>query len=383
VRIAFFVTEVASAPGFEDVVSAHVQVPLHVLRLLAAAGHDVELITNRWEGDRVRPRCLPDVPVHQVTDGRRRGGLTMHVGPTRGVRPARLAAQFAELRELIARRDYDVVHVWGANRMAYLGATLRALGFEGALFLGMEQARLPDPYWPALRPLWNAYTGIVTGTHYLGDRLRAAGLPVTVLRHGVVRRLPPVDAAAAHRVLFWRDPSWENGADVCLDVFRALAPRHPEVAFDLAVRPHWAPVAGIEALAASHPNVHVHAFPYPPGLTLERLLAESVCVLLPFRQLSTHPQLAVLESMGAARAVVTSEIGSNPELVISGHNGVLVAPGDVEGNVRAVEHLLSDRPHAAALGARAAASVAHGWGWDGYADRLLSLYRWPTQRLAA
>ena len=45
-KIAFYVQRVASAPGFRNNISAHVQLPVKTMLLLRERGHDVELITK-------------------------------------------------------------------------------------------------------------------------------------------------------------------------------------------------------------------------------------------------------------------------------------------------------------------------------------------------
>lgn len=373
-KIAIVVFEVASAPGFEEIVSAHVQVPLHIAGLLKTAGHTVQIITTRFDASRTLPTMLPDVVLHQVTDGRRRNGMPMFGGHQGGVRGWGLVQLAAELRGILHRERYDVVQLWGGNRMGYFSALIRALGFKGVLALGMEQADLPDPRWPLGRPLWRGLDAIITATEHIARPCRAAGLPAHCLPHGLMRPLAPVQPRRRHRVLFWRDPSVANGADTCVAAFARLAPRWPDVRFDFAVRPHPDPVAGLDALPAKHPNVHVLRCPYEDGITLEQLLDESLCVVLPFRRLSTHPQLAVLESMARGIPVVASSIGSNPELITDGETGRLVDADDTEAVVAAIDALLSDPQAAHAMGQRAAQAVERDWHWRGYVERLIAIY---------
>jgi len=237
---------------------------------------------------------------------------------------------------------------------------------------------MPERLWPVTRILWSQLSAVVTSTDFLGDKCRAQGLRTRVIRNGIVRKLfrgqQIIKSDRPHRVLFWRDPSRENGADVCLEVFRALASRYPNISFDCAVRPHWDPVAGLEDLAEQNKNVHIFRFPYQCGITIEKLLSESICVLMPFRRLSTQPQLAILESMMSGTVVITSAIGSNHELIDSGQNGFLIPPGDVTGNLRAVECMIDDVVAAMAMGELASQSVRQKWNWDSYLSDLIGVY---------
>lgn len=58
----------------------------------------------------------------------------------------------------------------------------------------------------------------------------------------------------------------------------------------------------------------------------------------------------ILEAMAWSRPIVATRVGGVPDLVAPGVNGLLVDDQDVDGMVRAIESLLSDRPLARAMG---------------------------------
>ena len=60
--------------------------------------------------------------------------------------------------------------------------------------------------------------------------------------------------------------------------------------------------------------------------------------------------LTVLEAMAAARPIVATAVGGNPELIDDGHTGRLIASGDIDMMSRAIAALLDDPAHAQALG---------------------------------
>ncbi len=379
-RIGIFVTDVGCSPGFEDVVSGHVQLPMHTIKLLQEAGHIVHLITNRIIEGSVPPNCLPEgVPIHQVTEPRVRGGdYIMHVGPRRGFHILRLVRLVMQLRRIIKEEQYDIVHFFGANRLAHLAGFMALLDRNVPLVFTFNVGRFPERFWVLTRHLWKRISLVITSTEFIKNNCREYGIEARVLRHGIVRDLALKDRSEAHRrkrrVLFWRDPSVENGADVCVRIFEELAPRYPEISFDFAIRPHWDRVTGIDRLAQNYDNVHVYEFPYENGISLPQLLDESICVLLPFRELSINPQFAILETMFAGKPAVTTTIESNSELIESGRNGVLVPVGDVNATVQAVEELLTDPQKALSIGKRAAEDIRLSWSWDNYATRLIVEY---------
>jgi len=118
----------------------------------------------------------------------------------------------------------------------------------------------------------------------------------------------------------------------------------------------------------------VHTFPYDSGIDLARLLAESLCVLLPFRALSYHPQLSVLESIQHGVPVITSAVGSNAELSDAGRNALLVPEGDVLATIQTIEAVLNNADRASQFARRASESSRAMWNWDSYVAQITQKY---------
>jgi glycosyltransferase involved in cell wall biosynthesis/O-antigen/teichoic acid export membrane protein len=102
------------------------------------------------------------------------------------------------------------------------------------------------------------------------------------------------------------------------------------------------------------------------------LLDECSFTVLP--SLSEGMPNAVLESLAHGRAVVASDVGGIPEILIRG-GGILVPAGDPEALADAMRSLLSDPALAARLGAEGRAVVGDGFGIDRMVEESLRLYR--------
>jgi glycosyltransferase involved in cell wall biosynthesis len=380
-RIAHFCAMMAGQIGFEHNVSGHVQIPIKCAALLRDAGHHVRMITTRFGSDRSLPAVFPkDMPLDCVDDARNRGGIGTRTGPSRGgANPLVLARQVRQLKRLCDEHAIDVLHLHGATRTAYLAAMLRVAGLRAhtavSLSAPVRPGRIPGPVsdWALRR------AGLmVASTQFLADNLRSHGVDSVLIRHGSVRLLRQEHGWQEHRrprrVLYWRDPTENNGMDIARDVFRALAPKFPDVIFTMAIRPIWCPVPGIDELAREFPNVEVHKFPYENGVTLAGLMSESLCVFMPFRINSFDPQLVLLESLEAGVPVVTSNCQSNPEIVIPGRTGAIVPTDDNAAVIRTLESLLSDREGLLRMGENARAHIARNWNWNSFADSLTRAY---------
>ncbi len=379
-KIGFIVSQVANTRGFENVVSGHVQLPFQTMKLVKGHQHEVQLLTTEIGENQTLPACLPqEVPVHQIPHGYRSLPTANNQGaPSPGLHLLKVYKQLQEIKRIVQREKFDLLHFFGGYRLAYLAASLRLIGVKTPKIFTISIDPFPDPAWPTSKVFWNQFKSIITTTEYLAAKGRAKGLAVHVIKHGVVRdMLSEVQGQAAsprRRIVFWRDPSLGNGADVCMNVYRELAPKFPEINFDFAVRPYWNPVPGLAELANEHPNVNLFEFPYSNGLSLARLLAESICVLLPFRGLSVNPQFSVLESMQAGCTVITTSIDSNIELIQSGENGFLVPPGDSREISKIVEKLIANPQHSVEIGRQAAKDIHAQWNWNSYLKDLEKKY---------
>ncbi|MEE2719683.1 MAG: glycosyltransferase family 4 protein [Planctomycetota bacterium] len=379
-KIGNFISVVAGEKGFEHNVSGHIQVPLEGMARLRAAGHDVHLITNEYGEDRSLPACLdPDIPVHQVTDSRKRGGiLTRDSEQGRGLRFASLLRQVAQIKQICHEHEFDVLHLHGYNRTAHLGGGLRLLGLRTPTVCTVFAAYFPERLPLITRRLWKRLDAVVAGTDCVVEHFAREGITVDRFRHGIIRdpRAEHGDAEIGprRRILFWRDPSVENGADLAVAAYRTLAPRYPQFDFDFAIRPHWDQVPGIDELEQEFDNVHVHRFPYPDGVTLPGLLLESICVIQPMRHLSINPQLVIAESLVAGIATIASDLDSNRELVRDGVTGRLVGTTDPSDLTQALDELLADPEGTLAMGQAAMADMAERWNWDHLVGDLEAVY---------
>ncbi len=82
----------------------------------------------------------------------------------------------------------------------------------------------------------------------------------------------------------------------------------------------------------------------------------------------------VLEAMALRVPVVTSRVGGHGELVTDGVDGLLIAPGDVDGLAAALARLLADPELAAQLGAAGRARVAQDYSVEAMIARTRAVY---------
>jgi len=76
----------------------------------------------------------------------------------------------------------------------------------------------------------------------------------------------------------------------------------------------------------------------------------AICDVFVLPSLSEGLSIAALEAMSAARPVVTTRVGGNPELVVDGETGILVEPAAPRPLAAAVTRILMDPTEARRLG---------------------------------
>ena len=84
--------------------------------------------------------------------------------------------------------------------------------------------------------------------------------------------------------------------------------------------------------------------------------------------------VALLEAMSNGIHVVATAVGGIPDLICSGENGLLVAPGDIDGLARAIVSLLTNPPFSARIGNAGFAHVERFHGIDRVCDLLHDIY---------
>lgn len=123
-------------------------------------------------------------------------------------------------------------------------------------------------------------------------------------------------------------------------------------------------------LADRHPEVEYRG--YVPEAEKRALLDEGSIYALP-----TYAEglpIALLEGMAGGNAVISTDVGSIPE-VVDEENGIVIPPGDTDALVAALRGLVADSDATVAMARANAALVDSRYNWDHVATRLTGLYR--------
>ena len=88
----------------------------------------------------------------------------------------------------------------------------------------------------------------------------------------------------------------------------------------------------------------------------------------------TGTPLKLFEYMAAGKAIVATALNEAADVILDGHNGVLVEPGDVNKFAEAILKLINDPKERGRLGQNAREQAVKQYSWEHYTRRLEEIY---------
>jgi glycosyltransferase involved in cell wall biosynthesis len=131
--------------------------------------------------------------------------------------------------------------------------------------------------------------------------------------------------------------------------------------------------AALEARVTDEQRARLTFAGHLAGEAYERAWSEAACLVLPSEWYEVRP-MVIHEAMARGKAVVTTRLGSMPELVEDGVTGLLVPPFDPAALARALAAMTSDPARAAALGAAGRAAVERLYRPAAHLASMLDVY---------
>jgi glycosyltransferase involved in cell wall biosynthesis len=252
-----------------------------------------------------------------------------------------------------------IVHVHGSSFDEFVETDSRPVRWlQVMVFRAADRVIVLSSYWrDTLTPLV--------------DEERLSIVPNAVDTSGYT---PSFTADPPH-VVFVSSLSERKGVSELVDALDALGDRDVEFSATIAGKGPEAPL--VRGLAERHDNVAYRG--YVSEAAKRELLCEGSIFVLP-----THAEglpIALLEGMAGGNAVVSTPVGSIPE-VISEENGVLIEPGDDAALTAALATLLSSPSDIERIGRRNHRLVVEEYSWGGAVDRLERIYeeQLPVER---
>lgn len=288
--------------------------------------------------------------------------ITLDSGGGRGKRgyPA-----FPVAMARVATVDYDLLHLHVASKGSALrkSALARVAALRGRPYVihlhGGGFATFLASLTGRRRELVNRFFHRAQSTVVLGeswrrllvDELKLPESAVTVVPNGVPA-LAPVQPATEREssIVFVGGVTRSKGVDVLLDVVEQALDDERWRGWSVGLlgpTPDQGLVKRATELDRRSPG-RVRLLGPTFGEDKARMMARAGVFVLPSRK--EGMPLVVLEAMSQGVPCVVSEVGSVPEMIVDGHDGVLVTPGDVESLGRALTDLVGDAGRRESIG---------------------------------
>lgn len=192
---------------------------------------------------------------------------------------------------------------------------------------------------------------------------------ITVLPDSIPIPPPVSKEYGQHKLLFLGRICREKGIGELLEVMPSLKEKYPDIRLYLGGIFEDPQLKGqVEALGGC-----VEWIGWVSGREKERYLRECDIFVLP--SYFEGQSVAILEAMAYSCAVVASNVGGIPQMILAGETGILTAPGSARDLRRGLEEALSDEALCERLGGNARRKVEEEFSIGKNMEQLLFIYQ--------
>lgn len=391
-----------------DLISGHSRPAYELAAHLIVAGHEVRIVSSRLSDERqIRHSRLKHAESHLNLPSTERvfGSTADLIRPSRDLRHYLTeAAEWADIAHGFSLWGSSlIVHLFGGKVPSILTLnTLPRLPWGDISF--RKQPRLYSAFRPAhlvglitpksaIQAVLGYHTLLVSWSRYLRQEVVNLGISserVRVLETGFdMRRFPAVSAPRSEGpvILFFGLANAMRGAHILIRAFQDVIVEYPEAKLILADRgshqigdrrQHDQQIRKLVALIDQRSlSRHVQLEGFAPDIP--SLINSAAVAVLPFQSGFgySHPPLTVLECLAMGTPVVSTRVGSLPEIINSERQGKLVEPGDPRVLSDAILETLANERHANRELRRR--MVEEKYDWRVTLADLLSLYESATE----
>ena len=311
-------------------------------------------------------------------------GVPVHCIPKNG------AIDLAFLHNLIGLLrggHYDLVHCFSLTAELWVSIAAKFVRPRPALIVSMRDMGhgLTPRQWTIKRALCRNADAIIANSARAAARLESelgGKRKVLMVPNGVETPAPLDDERRAEvRAAL---PIPRRGAVVVLFVGRLAAQKNIPLLFEALTR-FDAASRPVLLLAGSGPlRAELEAKAAEAGLGADAVfigdrsdigdvMQATDLVVLPSHDEGMSN--VVLEAMAAGCAVVASDVGGNPEVIVDGESGLLFATGDADALTERLRALVLDERRRAAIGRKARERIANNYSVPALIERTSAIYR--------
>ena len=368
-KILFYVPDISTRD--KEIISSHIQVPILIINQISKF-NNVQLLTSKPKKGKIITDLIKNNNLVFFEDGVIRDIKEKNSSPNNSYNLIKVVQFLIKTKKFIEVNQISFFHSFGSSKVLFFTYVLKLLSPKNTRFYhtidtGISQINLFPFKFAAKR-----INKVITSTNYSFKKIKISNTNKQLIKHGLNFEIHN-NLKIKKRILYWRDPTYQNGADIVEQLFINLSKTHKKIKFTIAVRSHSENLFNKKRLIEN--NIDYMEYPYPKNIKIQDLLDESICVVMPFRKLSTNPQLSVLETMYSNTCIITTPIESNNEIIKHKINGFLISINQQEKWSKTIESLILDTDLAKKIGKNANNTIKKVFNWDNTFDKYSKLYK--------
>jgi glycosyltransferase involved in cell wall biosynthesis len=374
IKILLYIPDFSTALKRKDILSAHIQLPAYLMNNLDQI-YDTKILTSNLTEGSCLPELIDSKKVVFMDDGvKRRDKKNLNSTPKNSYNVLLILKFLIKIISYIKKNKILIFHSFGSTKILLLSCVIKCLLPKNIkIYHNIDTDIISVNKFP-YRLLFNSLDQIITSSEYSFNKISLFTNKVNLIKHGITNEIQN-EKMDKKRVLFWRDPTFENGADIIENLFIGLSKKYNSIQFTIAVRPHQDNLFSRNKITAS--NIEYLEYPYENNISIEQLINESICIVMPFRKLSTHPQMSIVESMYNGGCVITSSIESNYEIINHGLDGFLIDPKNYEEWYNLISEIIDNPDIGIKVSQSAVKSIRTKFNWDNTVNEYQKLYNLP------
>ena len=200
--------------------------------------YDTKILTSNLTEGSCLPELIDSKKVVFMDDGvKRRDKKNLNSTPKNNYNVLLILKFLIKIISYIKKNKILIFHSFGSTKILLLSCVIKCLLPKNIkIYHNIDTDIISVNKFP-YRLLFNSLDQIITSSEYSFNKISLFTNKVNLIKHGITNEIQN-EKMDKKRVLFWRDPTFENGADIIENLFIGLSKKYNSIQFTIAVRPH-------------------------------------------------------------------------------------------------------------------------------------------------
>lgn len=240
--------------------------------------------------------------------------------------------------------------------------------------LSVTFARVVSMYIHKLIQIYDKVDAIVTPSQFMKMKMIKAGFNRNKIHHiPSFVDFTKYDPSHQHDnyILYFGRIAKEKGIEVLIRAFNRI---RTNVKLRIVGNPTDSEIERLKDILSKEETDRIAYVGFRSGKALRELVQNSIFTVVPSLWYENTP-LAIYESMAAGKPVIGSNIGSIPEQIQDGVNGLLFQAGSVDDLAEKIQNLLQNPQKRTEMGKRARKDIEEKYNPELHYGRLMNVFK--------